>query len=128
MSTPVTKQNPVWLSKQDFNDLSLNKNYRRSARYYTKLYLAWPNWCSHNSEFKCIKKQWRRRKDNGENVHIDHIVPICSDIVCGLHVPWNLQIIAATENYRKSNKWWPDNPFNIEDMFAEFQPYQMVLI
>lgn len=43
-------------------------------------------------------------KLTGERYVVDHIVPLISDVVCGLHVPWNLRVITQEENLRKSNK------------------------
>ncbi len=46
-------------------------------------------------------------KLTGERYVVDHIVPLISDEVCGLHVPWNLRVITQEENLRKSNKLEP---------------------
>ncbi len=39
--------------------------------------------------------------------HVDHIVPLVSDFVCGMHVENNLQIIPEAENRKKWNRIWP---------------------
>ena len=38
-------------------------------------------------------------------VHVDHIVPLKHDKICGLNVPWNMQIIPGAMNQSKGTKF-----------------------
>ena len=63
-----------------------------------------------NSEHQWIMKQAYelakiREKMFGFKWHVDHIVPLKGKTVSGLHVPWNIQVIPAKENWQKSNRW-----------------------
>lgn len=51
-----------------------------------------------------------RTKMLGFPWHVDHIIPIQSKFVCGLHVENNIRVIPGSVNQKKNNRSWPDMP------------------
>lgn len=77
------------------------------AKRRAMLLNAMPKWltASQRADIADVYRSARHlTKATGEQYHVDHIVPLVGRGVCGLHVPWNLKAIRATENYSKSNK------------------------
>lgn len=92
-----TKENLAWCAA---------KNARRHA---AKLQ-ATPAWANEFFISEAYDLAARRTKATGFKWHVDHVVPLQSKLVCGLHVENNLQVIPATVNLSKHNKHWPDMP------------------
>lgn len=78
------------------------------AKRRAKKLLASPIW----SETEAIRQLYIECEQISisTNTHreVDHIVPLQSDIVSGLHVLANLRIITSVENNSKGNRYWPD--------------------
>lgn len=89
------KEHPGWMAAQC------------AKRRATKLN-ATPSWLSED-DFWMMEEAYHlaalRTKVTGIKWDVDHIVPLQNKKVCGLHVPWNLQVITASENYRKNNRF-----------------------
>lgn len=66
---------PKWLTKEQINEI---KSFYTTARKTSATF--------------------------DESFHVDHIIPLKGDNVCGLHVPWNLQILPGSVNISKGNK------------------------
>lgn len=75
---------------------------RRSAQL-----LRTPNWLE-NTHFEQIENFYevaeKYSAESGIKHEVDHIVPLQGKDVCGLHVPWNLQVIPVSLNRSKGNR------------------------
>ena len=97
---------------------SLNPEYYKSLTSVRKRRHrnATPKWITQEQKLSIRQlylQAMKLTKLTGERYVVDHIVPLISDEVCGLHVPWNLRVITQEENLRKSNKLL-DTPQNQE--------------
>lgn len=81
-----------------------NPAKKRAERAKERAKQAMPKWVDSISIVKIYAEMVDLRK-KGLDVHVDHIIPLNTDTVCGLHVPWNLRIVNASENRRKHNKF-----------------------
>ena len=88
------ERNTVWVRAD-------TKARRRKHR------LATPKWLTREQKSE-IRQLYQiaitMTKTTGEQYVVDHIVPLRSEFVCGLHVPWNLRVITQEQNLLKSNK------------------------
>lgn len=68
---------------------------------------ATPQWLTqaHLADMELLYlKAARLTRETGTPHHVDHIHPLRGAASCGLHVPWNLQVITADENWKKGNR------------------------
>lgn len=83
------------------------KTHKR-RRYVTAVALSIPTWV----DWDHIKRihAWKRLLSVAMGVEhvVDHIVPLNHPHVCGLTVPWNLQVTTRLQNGAKGNSFSPD--------------------
>jgi len=75
-----------------------------NAAYIKRIKQATPPW----ADMQAILDVYMEAEYFGMSV--DHIVPIRSNLVCGLHTWENLQLLTKSENSKKGNRVWPDMP------------------
>ena len=108
-NTQLTK---AWVEKNPQRRREIANNWRKNNpekvnaiyahRRAAKL-RAVPSWANHFFIQEIYDLARRRTKATGIKWHVDHIVPLQSNLVCGLHVEHNLQVIPSRDNQKKNN-------------------------
>ena len=93
-----------WL-KENPDKAAAKKADRRARKLH-----AQPIWASRFAIAEAYSLARLRTQMTGRPWEVDHIVPLKSPLVCGLHVEHNLAVIPAVENSSKGNRYWPDMP------------------
>jgi len=70
----------------------------RQAKYRTAKLTSIPSWAD-------IRKIAKIYAECPDGYHVDHIIPLQGEFVCGLHVENNLQYLTAEDNIKKSNNF-----------------------
>jgi hypothetical protein len=108
----VRQSKDKWLRDNPEKRKQVNREYmKRNQEYYTQyatLYIrrlnkAKPKWVN-EEQLLAIYKEAKER-----GLEVDHIIPLKHPLVCGLHVPNNLQLLTRTQNARKSNRFCNDD-------------------
>jgi hypothetical protein len=79
-------------------------NANTAKRFASKL-RATPKWSYKKAIVEKYKTAVNLTQSTGIPHHVDHIIPLRSKTVCGLHVEWNLRVLPASINTSKSNKY-----------------------
>jgi len=82
----------------------------RTAKREAQKLQATPAWANQFFIEEIYDLAALRTKLTGIEWHVDHIVPLRSELVSGLHVEHNLRVIPKQINLAKGNRHWPDMP------------------
>lgn len=115
------KVNKEWYRKNPNKRLIVQQNWQQNNKGAVRFHAnkrrvaklkATPKWADNEWEQFLIEEMYDlaslKQKIFNLEFHVDHIVPLQSKFVCGLHCSDNLQVISGKENSIKSNKYWPD--------------------
>lgn len=100
-----TKENYNARYHQEWREANHSKWLASSARYRATKLNATTRWANLHKIEEIYETARLLSTQNNINYQVDHIVPLQSNTVCGLHCEDNLRILTAEENRRKSNNF-----------------------
>jgi len=103
------KKNPERKKSNDKRRYDIDKStaLHHATMRFRRKQKATPAWLNEEQKSKIRMMYWLASDlfaISGEPYEVDHIIPIKGKGVCGLHVPWNLQILPKDINRSKGNK------------------------
>jgi 5-methylcytosine-specific restriction endonuclease McrA len=97
----------VKLATYEWSKKNKGKCNAYTSKYRAAKLNATPKWLT-KFDLAYIKHIYIQAKElerlDGTTYEVDHIIPLQGKTVCGLHVPWNLQILTTIENTKKHNR------------------------
>jgi hypothetical protein len=81
-----------------------DKNAARASKRRAAVKSAIPKWAEEEKISRLFVEAKKWSKILGVKLHVDHIVPLNSPVVCGLHCFDNFQLLEASANLSKSNR------------------------
>lgn len=103
------KERELEIAKKS-RDKSLPARMENNARRRAIAKEATPVWANKFFMQEAYELAKLRTQMTGIKWEVDHIIPLRSPIVCGLHTHTNLQVITKQENLAKRHWVWPDMP------------------
>lgn len=97
--TKVNAKNRAWDKRNRGIKNALTYKYRAAQLNATP---KWANLTAIQAKYQLAAMFNKHTEDTW---HVDHIVPLQGENVCGLHVEYNLRVIPAKENLSKGNKF-----------------------
>jgi hypothetical protein len=107
----------VSASKKAYADANPGKVKAIGAKRRAAKLSATPAWFEKVLVAAVYSEATTRSKTEGIVYHVDHIVPLRSKFVCGLHCLANLQIITGEDNQRKGNRTWPGKEWILSEPY-----------
>lgn len=89
--------------KKEYRDANPERGAEHCRARQTRKQRAMPEWADRDAIRAIYAECQRISAETGIKHHVDHYYPLKSDLVCGLHVEYNLRIIPAAVNLAKSN-------------------------
>lgn len=109
--------NPVWnggitsehvsATGKVYRRMPLHHEIEKAVRRKRVIEGATPAWSDRNKVLEIYEQARKVSELTGIQHHVDHVVPLTSKKVCGLHNEFNLRVIPAIDNLKKHNRTWP---------------------